>query len=162
MKNLIFTMFIFLSMFIYGQESDLKAKSFIDEIDSITKIYDSVGNNRQEGISEGVIKYNHIKGHFGWGAYFLNDPANEKLPLRIRYSETQPKENEDLNLYYQNGHLIFAELISTSTKRKSKIKGKSNRRFYFDGNKVIYSDLSDSDIDYVLVKEKTIRKMIYK
>ena len=82
--------------------------------------------------------------------------------MRIRYSITQPKANEDLNLFYHDGILIFAELITTQTSRKSKGNKVLKKHFYFDGKTVIYPDLTDSDIDYMLEKEKTICKMIYR
>ena len=81
--------------------------------------------------------------------------------MRIRYSETKPKSNEDINLYYQNGILVFVELITTPNSQKSKSSKTKKKHFYIDGKNVIYSDLTDADIDYVLEKEKTIRKMIY-
>ena len=164
MKNLIFIICIFIFPIItYGQEIDSKIKFKIDEINSIVKLTDSIGNHRNEGISEGPIKYNHISGNFGWDAYFLNDIENKNQPIRIRYSETQPKAvYENLNLYYLKGKLIFAELIKSKIGRNSK-KGKPVKKiFYFNGSEIIYPDQTDLDIDYVLAKEKTIYKMIYK
>jgi hypothetical protein len=159
MKSLIFILSYFIiPIFTYGQETDSEIKL---RIDSLIKISDSIGEKQKEGISEGDIIYNHISGKYGWEAYFLNDVKEKNQPLRIRYSETQPKSNEDLNLYYQNGILVFAELITTPNKRKSRHNKTKKKCFYFDGKNVIYPDLIDSDIDYVLGKEKTIRKMIY-
>jgi hypothetical protein len=142
----------------YGQESNSEIKL---KIDSFIRASDSIGKIEKEGISEGEIRYNHISGKYGWGAYFLNNPKYKKEPLRIRYSETQPKSNEVINLYYQNGILVFAELITTPTSRTVKRKNSKTKHFYFNENDVIYPDITDSDIDYVLEKEKTIRKMIY-
>ena len=150
--------FFILTILTYGQETNSEIKL---RIDSLIKISDSIGKSEKEGISEGEIRYNHISGKFGWEAYFLNDTNSKKQPLRIRYSETQPKSNEDINLYYQNGILIFVELITTPTSRKSKSSKTKSKHFYIDGKNVIYPDLTDADIDYVLEKEKTIRKMIY-
>ena len=151
------SMFIF-PILIYGQQTDSEIKI---KIDLLIKVSDSIGKSAKEGISEGEIKYDHISGKFGWEGYFINDANDKKKPLRIRYSETQPNSNEDLNLYYQNGILVFAELISSPNSRKSKYNNTKSKYFYFIGKNVIYPDLTDSDIDYVLQKEKTIRKMIY-
>jgi hypothetical protein len=164
MKSLIFRISIFLLPILdYGQESKSEIKHRIEEIDSQIKISDSIGNIQKEGISEGEIRYDHISGKFGWEAYFINDAENKNQPLRIRYSETQPKANEDLNLYYQNGILVFAELISTPISRKLKL-GKSVKKYlYFNGETLIYPEIIYFDeYNYVLEKEKVIRKMIYK
>lgn len=160
MKSLIFIISYFIiPILTYGQETDSEIKL---RIDSLIKVSDSIEKKQKEGISEGVIRYNHISGKYGWEAYFLNDVKEKNKPLRIRYSETQPKSNEDLNLYYQNGILVFIELIKTQNKRKSSHNKTKKKHFYFDGKNVMYLDLTDSDIDYVLGKEKTIRKRIYK
>ena len=161
MKSLILIIFI-LPILIHGQEIDAKIKLRINEINSLIKVSDSIGNIQKEGISEGEIRYNHISGNFGWEAYFLNDTKNKTQPLRIRYSDTQPKANENLNLYYKNGILIFAELITTPTGRKSKRNQPLSKTFYFENGDIIYPNTTDSDIDYIIQKEKTIYKMIYK
>jgi hypothetical protein len=164
MKILIFRVSIFLlAIFANGQESKNEIKSRIEKIDAQVKSTDSIGNIQKEGISEGEIRYDHISGKFGWEAYFLNDGDIKNQPLRIRYSETQPKANEDINLYYRNGILVFAELISTSLSRKLKLGKPIKKVFYFNGATLIYPELIYfEEYNYVLEKEKTIRKMIYK
>lgn len=145
---------------ITGQEDNSKNNLKIAEINSIIKTIDSIGNYRSEGVSEGVVRYTKIDGDFGWEAYFLNEI--EKFPLRIRYRETKPKLNENINIYYEDGVLVFAELIRTPIIGESKYDNPIVKHFYFDGITIIYNDLTDSDIDYILEKEKKIRKAIYK
>jgi len=162
MKNLIFIICIFIfPIIIYGQEIDSKIKYKIDEINSIVKFTDSIGNHRNEGISEGPIKYTHISRNFGWDAYFLNDIENKNQPIRIRYSETQPKAYENLNLYYVKGKLVFAELIKSPIGRKAKKNKPIKKIFYFNGSDIIYPNPTDAKIVYIITKEKTIYKMIY-
>ncbi len=163
MKSLNWIIFILIfPILIYGQEDNSKINLKIAEITSQIKVIDSIGNFRNEGISEGDVRYTHIAGDFGWETYFLNEIENKNTPLRIRYSETKPLVNENLNMYYQNGVLIFAELIRTPISEESKNDNPILKHFYFDGNTIIYDDLTDSDIDYILEKEQGIRKTIYK
>ena len=162
----VYLIFFLIPLLISGQEEDSlnnhkKNQLTIDEINFLIKVSDSIGNIQKEGISEGEIRYNHISGNFGWEAYFLNDTINKNQPLRIRYSETQPKTNEDLNLYYNKGKLIFAELITTQTRRKLIQNKPLKKVFYFAGNVVIYPSIIDSYIDCILEKERTILKTIY-
>ena len=158
MKKLIFICFIFLfPKLFYGQE--INSNERIKKIDLLVKVTDSIGITQKEGIAEGEIKYNHTRVFFGWEAYFVNDTKNR--PLRIRYSETNPKSNENLNLYYQNGEPIFIVLIETPIIQKSKNNKQIIKQFYLDDNKIIYPETNNSDKIYVLEKEKTIRKMIY-
>lgn len=157
MKKLYCIIYILIFPFsITGQEDNLK----IAEINSIIKTIDSIGNYRNEKASEGVVRYTKIDGDFVWEAYFLSE--NERFPLRIRYRETKPKLNENINIYYEDGVLIFAELIRTPIIGESKYDNPIVKHFYFDGITIIYNDLTDSDIDYILEKEKIIRKAIYK
>ncbi len=164
MKNLIFRTSVFLlPILAYGQEIKPEIKRRIEEINAQIKVSDSVGNIQKERVSEGEIRYDHVSGKFGWEAYLINDAYDKNKPLRIRYSETQPKANEKLNLYYRNGILVFAELISIPISRKFKSERLVKKYFYFNGETVIYPDLIDYDAyNYVLDKEKTIRKMIYR
>jgi hypothetical protein len=158
MKKILFICFIFLSPKIfYGQE--INSKERIKKIDLLIKVADSIGITQKEGIAEGEIKYNHTHKLFSWEAYFVND--NKNRPLRIKYSETNPKSNEDLNLYYQNGEPIFIELIETPIIQKSKNNKQIIKQFYLDDNKIIFPDTNNSDKIYIIEKEKTIRKMIY-
>jgi hypothetical protein len=158
MKKILFICFIFFSPKIfYGQE--INSKERIKKIDLLIKVADSIGITQKEGIAEGEIKYNHTHKLFGWEAYFVND--NKNRPLRIKYSETNPKSSENLNFYYQNGEPIFIELIETPIIQKSKNNKQIIKQFYLDDNKIIFPDTNNSDKIYIIEKEKTIRKMIY-
>ncbi len=159
MKIITYSIFLFLiGSYAIGQSINPK----IEEINSVIKITDSICKIKSEGIAEGTIKYNHIGGNYGWTAYFTNSSENKNQPLRIRYSETQPKANEEINLYYKNGNLIYAELITAKNRILTKVKKIIKKEFYFENQIVIYFDLTDRDIDYLIQKELTIRKMIYK
>jgi len=164
MKELILLVNIFfISLTNYGQTSELKNDVKKLQIFNVIKIIDSIGKQKKEGIVEGVIKYSHGKNRtFGWDAYFITDENNKK-PLRIRYGETKPNEIESLNLYYQNGELIFSELKSTTINKNSKPIKETTKKYYFENGKIISAeDSSDSQIDYILEKEKFLRKNIYK
>lgn len=156
MRKLIF-IFVLFPIFVNAQVTDSEIKI---RIDSLMKVTDSIGKLKNEGIVEGTVVYSHKSGNYGWDAYFLNDIYNEK-PLRIRYSESQPKSHEYLNLYYENGILVFAELTSVINKRNSKRNKTTIKKFYFHENEVFCEDINDSDLDYILDKEKTILKLIY-
>ena len=161
MKNLIFIIFIF-PILVYGQEGDSKQR--VNEIYTLVKLTDSLAKGKKEGIIEGVITFSHgRKKNFGWEAYFLNENNNSNLPLRIRYSETNQKGLEDLNLYYHYGKLIYAELITTHLNRKSKPVKITTKKFNFENGDVLHAeDPTDSEIDYILQKEKILIKSIYK
>lgn len=164
MKELILLANIFfISLTTYGQTSELKNDAKKLKIVNIVEIIDSIGKEKKEGIIEGVIKYSHGKNRtFGWDAYYLTD-ENTKKPLRIRYSETKPNEIESLNLYYQNGILIFGELKSTTIDKKSKPIKEITKKYYFENREIISpEDITDSNIDYILEKEKMLTKNIYK
>ena len=159
MKIIIYLIFIFLnSSDLIGQNLNPK----IAEINLEIKITDSICKIKGEGIAEGTIKYNHIVGNYGWTSYFTNSSENKNEPLRIKYSETQPSANEEINFYYKNGNLVYAELITTKNRKLTKVKKITKKEFYFENQKVIYFDITDRDIDYIIQKELTIRKMIYK
>ena len=164
MKKLILLANIFfISIITYGQTTELKNDAKKLKIVNIVKIIDSIGKEKKEGIIEGVIKYSHGKNRtFGWGAYYLTD-ENTKNPLRIRYGETKPNEIESLNLYYQNGTLIFGELKSITIDKKSKPINEITKKYYFENSEIISpEDITDSTIDYILEKEKMLTKNIYK
>lgn len=164
MKKLILLATIFfISIITYGQTTELEDDAKKLKIINIVKIIDSIGKEKKEGIIEGVNKYSHGKNRsFGWDAYYLTD-ENTKNPLRIRYGETKPNETESLNLYYQNGTLIFGELKSMTIDKKSKPIKEITKKFYFENRKIISpEDITDSNIDYILEKEKMLTKNIYK
>jgi hypothetical protein len=167
MKNILL-IFIIFPIFIYGQNNDYKSNPKVIEIDTYIQLNDSLRWNEKEEISEGVIKYDQISGKFGYHTYFLNDSLITKQPYRIRHYETNRNNCEELNLYYKDGKLIFAEQFTKPIKYRNSKFIQRLMPFYFYDDKIVFNNKIYSEIDYnenifnIVEKANEIRKMIYK
>ncbi len=161
MRNLTIIILFFFSIISYSQTS-IVLRNQIEKINKNVLAIDSICDVRGQGIAEGQITFKRKKHKTGgWEAYFTNDVQKDR-PIRIQYSEVEFYKNEDLDLYYQNGVLIFAELSIENVGKKTKDSHKEKQRFYFENGKDIFYDGDIKSLEYVLTKEASTRKMIYK
>ena len=155
---------------LFGQNNSESKKAVI-EIDIYVKQIDSIYKNSKEGIAEGPIKYSKPKRkNGGWEAYFIND--SEGLPVRIRYGKAEFDRNINLNLYYRNEKLVFADLTVTFTSRKLKNKTPYKRQFHFPEGRLEWQTRTTSEefqeaemeysFEYLTKEESLIRKLVYK
>ncbi len=154
----------------FGQDNGESKKAY-DEVNKYVKQIDSIYENSKEGIAEGPIEYTKPKRkNGGWEAYFIND--SKGLPLRIRYGKTEFDRNINLNLYYKNEKLVFADLTVTLTSRKMKNKTPYKRQFHFPEGRLQWQTRTTSEeyqtaemeysFEYLKNEDSLIRKMIYK
>ncbi|WP_298396180.1 hypothetical protein [Flavobacterium sp.] len=155
---------------LFGQDNGESKKAY-DEVNKYVKQIDSIYENSKEGIAEGPIEYTKPKRkNGGWEAYFIND--SKGLPLRIRYGKTEFDRNINLNLYYKNEKLVFADLTVTLTSRKMKNKTPYKRQFHFPEGRLQWQTRTTSEeyqtaemeysFEYLKNEDSLIRKMIYK
>jgi len=142
----------------------------ISEIDSYLKLIDSTATNENESLAEGPIIYNNIfKKNKGWEAYYL---VKNNFLLRVRYSDTDTNLNKDINLYFKNNELVFAELIITYTKGKKKNMQPFKKRYYFFPGRLQWETKNQNEdyepeeyfynSVYISNEAKKIRKLINK
>lgn len=165
MKKIVFVIILILncSYLMYGQKDKPEFRTKIDNINYLVKSIDSIGKQKNEGVVEGVVKYSHGPNkNYGWEAYFLNDENGEN-PLRIRYNENTRTGLEYLNLYYDQGQLIYSEFIKIEYNRKLKPIKKTVKKFNFENDNTLNpEDILDKDSVYILEKGKQLVKEIYK
>lgn len=157
---------------LFGQ-NDSESKKALNEIDTYVKQVDSIYKNSKEGIAEGPIIYKSIfRKNGGWVAYFINDEKTKSLPLRIRYSAAEFDKYKELNLYYRNGKLVFADLTITFNSGKLKNKTPYKRQFRFPEGRLQWQTVTEKkefreaeneySFKYLFSEESLIRKMVYK
>jgi hypothetical protein len=164
MKYLKITILLLYSIISTGQEINSELKKQLAEIENYKIFIDSTSKNYKEGIAEGPIIYNKLfRKNGGWSAYYLSEKENK--PLRIRYSQTGIKTYENLNMYYKNNELIFAEFTEESIKRKKKSNVHNQTKFYFQNGELLHQsnlETTNLDLSELLREEKQIRKYYYK
>ena len=94
------------------------------------------------------------------------------MPVRIRYGKAEFDRNINLNLYYRNEKLVFADLTVTFTSRKLKNKTPYKRQFHFPEGRLQWQTRTTSEefqeaemeysFEYLTKEESLIRKMVYK
>lgn len=157
---------------LFGQK-DIDTKKGLDEVDNYVKQIDETCKHLKEGIVEGPIEYTKPKRkNGGWEAYYINDFQTKDLPLRIRYGKAEFDKNTDLNLYYRNGKLVFADLTITFTSSKTSNKTPYKRQFHFPEGRLRWEtrttdeEFSEAEkkysFEYLFSEESLIRKMVYR
>lgn len=152
-------------------QNNSESKKAIIEIDIYVKQIDSIYKKYKESIAEGPIEYSKPKRKNGsWKAYYIND--SKGLPLRIRYRKAEFDRNINLNLYYINEKLVFADLTITFTSRKLKNKTPYKRQFHFPEGRLQWQTRTTNEefqeakmeysFEYLRKEESLIRKMVYK
>jgi hypothetical protein len=157
---------------LFGQ-NDIDTKKGLDEVDNYVKQIDETCKDLKEGIVEGPIEYTKPKRkNGGWEAYYINDLQTKDLPLRIRYGKAEFDKNTDLNLYYRNGKLVFADLTITFTSSKRSNKTPYKRQFRFPEGRLQWEtrtmdkEFNEAEkkysFEYLFSEESLIRKMVYR
>ncbi len=146
-----------------SQHQTKELSSKILNINNYVSTIDSTSSLNSEGIAEGPIIYKNIfHRNGGWTAYILRENDSNKK-MRIKYSASQYKTRESINLYYNNDGLVFAELSVVFKKGKQKHDVPLVEKFYFEDKNIIYQTNSNSqyyNLDYLLTEEKNILNMI--
>lgn len=147
MKSII-TLFCFLlSLSLFGQKQSIDARK---------KFADSLSNHIEEEKKEGVIRYSHGRKD---GKQLRELTSNTLIlrnlnkVIRICYRARKPETDEELNMYFVEDKLIYAEKIVWQ-KRKF-----SRQIFYYENEELIYSQNSkDAVIESIdiLVEAQTL------
>jgi len=153
MKYLKLFVFVFYSLFSYGQESH----AFINEIEKYTKSIDATSKNFSESIAEGPIVYKSIfRKNGGWEAYYLYNRTEPNKPLRIRYSKNEYDSSESLEIYYRDEKIVYAKY---SLEQKRLMPKQENEFHFVDGELVRHSftETLNMSVENLLVMEKEIK-----